>query len=52
MYAIDFDDEGTEFVSRRTPFIVRQITSPPMNDEEINNSPIIEETPSERHCSM
>ena len=39
MYDLDSDDEGIEFVSSRTPFIVRQITPPPMNDEEINNSP-------------
>ena len=49
MYDIDYDDEGA-FVSSHTPFIVRQITLPPMNDEEINNSPIIDKIPSERHC--
>ena len=52
MYDIDSDDEGTKFVLGRNPFIVRQITPPPMNDEEIKNSPIIEKIPSERHCSI
>ena len=50
MYNLDYDDEGTEFVSIRTPSVVRQITPPPMNEEEINNSPVTEKIPFERHC--
>jgi hypothetical protein len=50
MYDIDFDDEGTEFVSSQTPSIVRQITPLRINDEEINSSPITEKIPSKRHC--
>ena len=40
MYDTDPDDEGTEFISSQTPSIVIKSTPPPMNDEEINNSPI------------
>ena len=52
MYGIDSDDEGIEFVSIQTPSIIIKITPPPMNDEEINNSPITEKIPPERHCSV
>ena len=51
MYNLNFDDEGTEFVSNQTPSIVTKITLPPMNEEEINNSPITEKIPFERHYS-
>jgi hypothetical protein len=49
MYDIDFDDEGTTFVSSQTPSIIRQISPPVMNDEKINNSPITEKISSQRH---
>ena len=51
MYDIYSNDQGTQFVSSQNPSIVRQITPPPMNYEEINNMPITEKIPSEKHCS-
>ena len=35
MYNLYSDDESIEFVSMLNPSIVRQITPPPMNEEEI-----------------
>jgi hypothetical protein len=49
MYDIDSNDEGTEFISSQTPSIVIKSTPPPMNDEEINISPITEKNYSKRH---
>ena len=52
MYDIDSDDVGAKLVSSQIPFIVRKITPPRRNDEEINNSSIIEKISSKRHCSI
>jgi hypothetical protein len=52
MYGIDYNDEGIVFVSSWTPSIIRKITPPLINDEEINSSPITEKISSERHFSV
>ena len=52
MYDIDSNDEGSKFVSSRTPSIVRQITPPLVNDKEIKILPITKKIYSERHCSV
>ena len=49
MYNLDSNDEGTKFVSIQTPSGVRQITPPPMNEEEINSSLVTNKIPSKRH---
>ena len=50
MYDIDSDDKGIESISNQTPFIVRQIYPPPMNDEKIINSLITMNISFKIHC--
>lgn len=49
MYNLNFGEEGSKFLSRHTPTVVRHNTPLPMHEEEDYNSPITKKVPSERH---
>lgn len=49
MYSLDSGEEGSYFLSNRTPTVVIHNSPLPMHVEEVHSSPLTEKVPSERH---
>ena len=52
MYSLESGEEGSNILSSQMPIIVRHNTPLPMDEEEIDNSPITKEFPSKRHSTV
>ena len=52
MYNFDSGEEGSNFLSRHTPTIVRHNNPLTMHEEEIDSSPITKKVPFERHLAV